>query len=256
MAGKKAKSQKQPKQKRVNDILLGPLERPALKWLAAHMPAWVTPDILTGTGLFASFLIAMSYGLTRLDENFLWLATFGFILNWFGDSLDGTLARYRKIERPKFGYFIDHVVDTVGIVLVFIGLGISPYVNIYIALMGAIVYLQASILVYLLNNVNQVFELSFAKIGPTEVRLIAIIANIVLFFTNLKPFPTFLGNLTLFDFAIIALCSFIFFMMFIKTAKETRRLAKEEAPKPLQTHRHKPSIQQDNPAHSHGSAKH
>ena len=82
------------------------------------MPAWVTPDILTGTGLFASLLIAVSYGLTRLNENFLWLATFGFILNWFGDSLDGTLARYRKIERPKFGYFIDHVVDTVGIVLV------------------------------------------------------------------------------------------------------------------------------------------
>ncbi len=256
MAGKKAKSQKQPKQKRVNDILLGPLERPALKWLAAHMPAWVTPDILTGTGLFASILIAVSYGLTRLNENFLWLATFGFILNWFGDSLDGTLARYRKIERPKFGYFIDHVVDTVGIVLVCIGLGLSPYVNIIIGLMGAIVYLQASILVYLLNNVNQVFELSFAKIGPTEVRLIAIIANLVLFFTNLKPIPSFLGNLTLFDFAIIALCVFIVSMMLVKTVKETRRLAKEEAPKQMQAHRHKSSIQQDTPAPVQGSVKH
>lgn len=256
MAAKMAKSQKQPKQKRVNDILLGPLERPALKWLAAHMPKWVTPDLLTGTGLFASILIAVSYGLTRLDKNFLWLATFGFILNWFGDSLDGTLARYRKIERPKFGYFIDHVVDTLGIVLVCIGLGLSPYVNIIIGLMGAIVYLQASILVYLLNNVNQVFELSFAKIGPTEVRLIAIIANIVLFFTNLKPFPSFLGNLTLFDFAIIALCVFIFSMMFIKIAKETRRLAKEEAPMSLQLHKQKSSIQQEAPARLQGSVKH
>jgi len=239
MAVKKEKPEKKPKQKRVNDIVLGPLERPALKWLAAHMPVCVTPDILTGIGLFASILIAVSYGLTRINTNFLWLASFGFILNWFGDSLDGTLARHRKIERPKFGYFIDHVVDTVGIVLVCIGLGISPYVNIIVGLMGAIIYLQASILVYLLNNVNQVFELSFAKIGPTEVRLIAIIANIVLYFTGIREFTTLLGGLTLFDFAIIVLCIFIILMMFIRTAKEVKRLAKEEAPILPPIHRHK-----------------
>ena len=97
--------------KRVNDILLGPIERPALNWLAAHMPAWMTPDGLTIIGVIGAVIILVSYGLSNLEPAFLWLASFGFFVNWFGDSLDGTLARYRKIERPKYGFFVDHTVD-------------------------------------------------------------------------------------------------------------------------------------------------
>ena len=90
---------------RVNDILLGPLERPALAWLAAHMPAWVNPDILTGVGIFGAATICAGYWLSNLDPLFLWFVVLGFILNWFGDSLDGTLARHRKIERPPLRLF-------------------------------------------------------------------------------------------------------------------------------------------------------
>ncbi len=103
-------SQMKPHQ-RVNDILLGPLERPALAWLAAHMPAWVSPDTLTGIGVLGAVIIFLSYSLSNVHSGFLWLASLGFVINWFGDSLDGTLARYRRCERPKYGYFIDHTVD-------------------------------------------------------------------------------------------------------------------------------------------------
>src|SRR5919198_5149184 len=98
---------------RVNDILLGPLERPALQWLAAHMPAWITPDDCTLIGILGALLTLVSYGLSNLNPNFLWLASLGFFINWFGDSLDGTLARYRHIERPRYGYYIDHVIDVI-----------------------------------------------------------------------------------------------------------------------------------------------
>ncbi|NUM82335.1 CDP-alcohol phosphatidyltransferase family protein, partial [bacterium] len=109
---------------RVNDILLGPLERPALLWLSERMPAWVTPDILTVIGIVAALIIAGSYYLSNFDKNFLWLANFGFVLNWFGDSLDGSVARYRHIERPKYGYFVDHAVDAFTSTVICVGLGL------------------------------------------------------------------------------------------------------------------------------------
>jgi len=168
--------------KRVNDILLGPLERPALLWLAAHTPRWITSDMYTGLGLLASVLIFVSYWLTNYDKNFLWLASLGFVLNWFGDSLDGNLARYRKEERPRYGYFIDHATDAVAEVLVFLGIGLSPYVRFDVACLALISYLLMAIMVYLTTYVNSVFRVSYAKLGPTEMRVIAILANTVVFF--------------------------------------------------------------------------
>ncbi|MCJ7694109.1 MAG: CDP-alcohol phosphatidyltransferase family protein, partial [Anaerolineaceae bacterium] len=149
-------AKKDAKHERVNDILLGFIERPTLNWFARHMPAWVTPDLLTGIGVFASILILVSYALVPLNKNFLWLASLGFFLNWFGDSLDGSLARYRHIERPRFGFFIDHSVDAFSVVMIFVGFGLSGYVNIVVACLGAIAYLMVSILVYLKTYVTGV----------------------------------------------------------------------------------------------------
>ena len=98
-------------QRRINLSLLTPLEKPALLWLASHLPLWVSSDMLTLLGFFASLLIAASYWLTQYNSAFLWLASFGFFLNWFGDSLDGTVARVRHTERPKYGFFVDHMID-------------------------------------------------------------------------------------------------------------------------------------------------
>ena len=109
---------------RVNDILLGPFERPALQWLAERMPRWVTPDVLTATGIFGSVMTFAGYWASSSTATFLWLASLGLVVNWFGDSLDGTLARFRHIERPKFGFFIDHTVDAISESLIVFGLGL------------------------------------------------------------------------------------------------------------------------------------
>ncbi|MEL6929454.1 MAG: CDP-alcohol phosphatidyltransferase family protein [Cyanobacteria bacterium J06600_6] len=103
---------------RINDILLAPLEKPALQWLAARMPSWVSPDLLTLFGIFGAIVILFAYLLANWTPGFLWLASLGLIINWFGDSLDGTMARYRQIERPKYGFFVDHTVDSLNEVLI------------------------------------------------------------------------------------------------------------------------------------------
>ncbi|HCU57707.1 MAG TPA: hypothetical protein DF984_05715 [Anaerolineaceae bacterium] len=213
--------------KRENDILLGFLERPALQWLAAHSPAWVTPDVLTWTGVAASVLIFVSYGLTQFNRNFLWLASFGFIMNWLGDSLDGTLARYRHIERPRYGFLVDHWVDAISVVLIFLGLGISPYVDLLVASLALIGYLLLSIMVYLITYVTGVFKITNAKIGPTEIRVLAVILNIVMFFSGNKAIMTvpYLGGISTYTLVtgILAVVMGIYFL--VNTSIYVRRLA-------------------------------
>lgn len=167
--------------KRVNDIFLGPLERPALQWLAAHMPAWVSPDLMTVVGIIGALIIALGYGLSNFHPAFLWLATLGFVINWIGDSLDGTLARYRHIERPKYGFYIDHVTDVLTEITIVLGLGLSPYIKFSIAAMCCIMYIAMSVLVYVRMNVMGEFKISYSKLGPTEVRVLAILLNLAMF---------------------------------------------------------------------------
>ena len=213
------------KHQRENDILLGFLERPALKWLAAHMPPWITPDTMTWIGIFASILIFVSYILTNISPYFLLLASLGFVLNWFGDSLDGTLARYRHMERPRFGFLIDHYVDAISAVLIFVGLGLSPYVDLVVGCMGAIAYLLMSIMVYLINYVTGIFRISNAKIGPTEVRVLAILSNtIILILGNPKINLPFFGPTTLYTLIVgfLALVMALYFL--INTGIQARKL--------------------------------
>ena len=212
--------------KRENDILLGFLERPALQWLAARMPDWVTPDTLTWIGIAASVLIFISYALTNISPHFLWLASFGFILNWFGDSLDGTLARYRHIERPRYGFLVDHWVDAISAVLIFVGLGVSPYVNLVVACLGVIAYLLVSIMVYLITYVTGVFTITSAKIGPTEIRLLAIISNTAIFFIGDVAFTLpIIGVTSLYTLIVGALALIMFLYFMINTGIQARRLA-------------------------------
>lgn len=217
--------------KRINDILLGPLERPALAWLAAHMPGWVTPDLLTLIGLFSSALIFVSYWLTQKSPGFLWLASFGFVLNWFGDSLDGTLARYRKIERPRYGFFVDHIIDAIDEVMVFLGLGVSPYVSFTVANLALVAYLLISVQVYISTAVHSVFKISYGKLGPTEIRLIAILANTVIFFLG-NPFvslPLGIGDVALYDVIVGVVTAILVYIFISSSIIQMRTLAKLDA---------------------------
>jgi archaetidylinositol phosphate synthase len=219
---------------RINNTLLGNVEKKALLWLAARMPSWVVPDTLTLIGLAASILIFLSYALTFFSKNFLWLASFAFFLNWFGDSLDGTLARYRKIERPRYGFFVDHIIDAVSEVLIFLGLGLSPYLRFDLALLALVGYMLLATYVYLVTYVNGVFRISYARLGPTETRLLAVLANTLVFFSAnptvhlFQNGPAFLRvSLTYYDLVVvffIALISAIFISSAITTAARAKAM--------------------------------
>ena len=212
--------------RRVNDILLGPLERPALRWLAEHSPAWVTPDTLTAVGVLGTLMTAAGYLLTLLHPAFLWLASLGFVVNWYGDSLDGTLARFRHIERPKFGFFIDHTVDAFSEIAIVLSLGISHLVRFDLASIALIGYLLMSILVLILTAVTGEFRISYGKLGPTEVRLILILVNTLAFFTGNPTLPISGINITLFDVFVAFIAALLYFFAIQTAVKQTLRLHK------------------------------
>ncbi|HAY83782.1 MAG TPA: CDP-alcohol phosphatidyltransferase [Chloroflexi bacterium] len=220
--------EKKTKHVRINDILLGPIERPALQYFCKIAPAWATPDTMTLIGIFGAILIAAGYILTRYNLAFIWLASFGFLVNWYGDSMDGSLARYRKIERPKYGYYVDHIVDIINEFFIIISLGLSPMVRIEIAALAMIAYLMLSAHTFLRTYVDEVFKISFGKLGPTEVRALLILINTITFFLANPDFGTFFNiTLTLFDFLILILIALLFFFFITSTIQTTLELARK-----------------------------
>ncbi|GAC1551221.1 MAG: hypothetical protein NVS2B5_07930 [Beijerinckiaceae bacterium] len=137
----------------------------------------MTPDRLTVLGVGGAFLVFAGYAGSRYEPAFLWLATLGFIVHWFGDSLDGSLARHRRIERPKYGYFLDHSVDAFCNLIIMGGLGLTLYVRMDIALFVLGGYYMLCMYVFLNNHVTGLFQLSFLALGPTELRLGLIFIN-------------------------------------------------------------------------------
>jgi phosphatidylglycerophosphate synthase len=213
---------------RVNDILLGPLERPALAWLSAHMPAWVTPDILTGIGTLGAGLIFIGYGLSNMSPSFLWFVILGVVINWFGDSLDGTLARFRKIERPRYGFFIDHTVDAFNEFLILIGLGLSPYVRFEIACLALIGYLLMSVLVYIRTYIDGVFKISYGRLGPTEVRVILIALTLSMFYTGFPALSTRFGLFTIYDICVGAIAALLILIFIGSSVQQAKTLSQLE----------------------------
>ena len=214
---------------RINKALLSKLERTSLNWFAMRMPAWVTPDFLTFFGFLGTLLIGISYYLTNKNEAFLWLASLGLVINWFGDSLDGTLARFRKIERPRYGFFIDHTIDGLGEVIIMLGIGLSPYVDFRIAMIALVGYLLLGNLVYILTYIRNEFRISYAGLSPTEVRLILILTNALVFIIGDVKINTSLGTYSVYDFVIIALIILLFSIYIVMTYTHATQLAKEEA---------------------------
>jgi archaetidylinositol phosphate synthase len=166
---------------RINNTLLGPAEKRALHFLASRTPGWIGPNGLTFIGIMGAVFVFIGYALSSINHHLLWLAVFGWVVNWYGDSLDGSLARYRKIEKPHFGFFIDHLSDTISILIIGLGFGLSPYVRFDLALLLIIAYFMLSIQTYVLDCATGVFEISYTKLGATEFRLMAIIFSFILY---------------------------------------------------------------------------
>ena len=166
-------------QREMTFLLAGP-ERRLLERLARHVPRTVRSNHLTAIGTLGAAGAGVAYALTRYDPAWLWVASLMLGINWLGDSLDGTLARVRGTQRPKYGYYLDHVVDAFSTTVIGLGIGLSPYVNLDLALGLVVVYLALSINVYLESSVFGVFRISYGRIGPTEARLLFVLLNTML----------------------------------------------------------------------------
>lgn len=156
---------------RIQQNILARGERRLLNWLCARLPAWVTPDQLTALGFAGALMVAGGYLLSWLGSGWLALSLAGYVVNWFGDSLDGSLARWRKIERPTYGYFVDHSVDAIATFLMVASMGMSPFLRFDVALLGVVGYFLLSIHTFLAAKVVGEFRLSYLAGGPTELRL-------------------------------------------------------------------------------------
>ncbi len=166
--------------KREQTSVLAPLERAALRGLARRMPQWVNSDHLSLLGLVAMLLAGVFYAASGDNPNLLHLVNVCIFLNWFGDSLDGTLARYRDRQRPRYGFYVDHIIDTFGTMFLIVGLAISGYMSERIAAVVLVVFLMLAINSYLAAYALGIFKISQWKLGPTEIRLVIIIGNLVL----------------------------------------------------------------------------
>ena len=160
--------------------VLAPLERAALRELARRMPQRVNSDHLSLLGLVSMFLAGVFYAASRQNPLLLHLVNVCIFLNWFGDSLDGTLARYRDRQRPRYGFYVDHIIDTFGTMFLIFGLAVSGYMTERVAAATLIVFLMLAINSYLAAYTLRIFKISHGKLGPTEIRLVLIIGNLVL----------------------------------------------------------------------------
>ena len=161
--------------------VLAAVEKRALIAMAHRLPASINSDHLTALALVAMAMAGVGYAFARWDVRALWLVVVALAVNWFGDSLDGTVARVRKVERPRYGFYVDHVLDIVGATFLFVGLAASGFMTPWIALALLIGYLLVSGEVFLATSVRGVFKMSFSGFGPTELRILLAIGTLALF---------------------------------------------------------------------------
>jgi phosphatidylglycerophosphate synthase len=212
---------------RQHGSLTAAAEKRLLVWIARRLPSWVNSDHLTLLALAAMALAGSGYALARYDRRGLWLVVAALALNWFGDSLDGTLARVRRTERPRYGFYVDHVLDIVGITLLIAGLSCSGFMNPVIALALLVAYLLVSGEVFLATAVRHVFRMSFAGFGPTELRIVLAIGTVALFrdpYVNMGVF----GRIPLFDAGAIVATAGLGLMLVVSVVTNTRALARAE----------------------------
>src|SRR5215208_5775781 len=162
------------------NFLFAPFERRFLPWTANRLPRWILPDDMTALGVLAAFGVCAAYQLSNSGKGWLWVASGLLVLQWVGDSLDGTLARVRGIQRPKYGYYLDHMVDAIATAAIGLGLGLSPFMLLSIGALIVVSYLILSINVYLESMAFGRFRLGYGFLGPTEIRAILIILNTAL----------------------------------------------------------------------------
>lgn len=211
---------------RIQENLVARVEQRFLHAICKRLPAWITPDMMTYLGLAGALMVFLGYLLSNLTEHWLWLAIAGYVVHWFGDSTDGSLARFRKIERPRYGYFLDHSCDGLATTLVVVGIGLSPYVTLEVALFALAGYLLLSIHAFLSVRVLGELKLSHLNAGPTELRIMLIGLTLAMIIFGYGPGS--FGRISGFDIFVGSVSALLILLFVLQTAATSRRLAKEE----------------------------
>lgn len=211
---------------RVQQAITAKLEKRALVWMSERMPRWINSDHLTALGFAAQFLAGATYALARFSPRWLIATNLFIALNWLGDSLDGTLARVRNQQRPRYGFYVDHVIDTFGAAFLMGGLALSGYLHWTVGAAMLVAFLMCSIEVYLATYTVGKFQLSYGKFGPTEIRIALCIGNVVLMH---KPWVHFFGQqVRLFDVGGTIAALVMLAIMVNSAVRHTRQLYGEE----------------------------
>ena len=211
---------------RVQESWVAEAEKRALLWLAARTPNRVSPDHLTVLGMAAQIGAGMCYALAFRNRYALLGVIICLALNWLGDSLDGTLARVRQCQRPRYGFYVDHMVDSIGALALMGGLALSGYMHPGIAIGLLVAFLMLSIQSYLATHALGEFRISFWRFGPTELRILLAVGNLALFW---KPVVHQFGaQFRLFDVGGAIGLAGMGLMLVVFTAQNTIRLYREE----------------------------
>ena len=213
---------------RIQTSILNAYENRLTKWLAERQPEWVTSDMMSYLGLAAAVFYAFFCWMANFDLNYFYASSACLVVNWYGDGLDGNIARVRGTQRPKYGFFIDHSLDALTTCLFCIGLGLSPLMRLDIALFIMGGYLCLSIYTYLSTIVIGKFKLTYASLGPTEMRLIIIAVCI---FRIYNPWPdvfvkVFGVQWTVYDCIGAIVAAALFLIYVISMIQDLRKLAK------------------------------
>jgi archaetidylinositol phosphate synthase len=213
-------------------FLLAAPEKRLLRWIAARLPRWILPDDMTALGVVAALGVAVAYQLANDSLSWLWLASALLVVQWLGDSLDGTLARVRGIERPTYGYYLDHLVDAIATAAIGIGLGLSPLMLLSIGTLIVVAYLILSINVYLESYAFGRFSIGYGYIGPTEVRLILIALNTIVALGVGLDFVFVDLELTVFDVIGLGIAGTMITLLVARAVSNLRELARREPAAP------------------------
>jgi len=207
--------------------LLAAAEKRLLIAIAHRLPAWVHSDHLTALAMAAMVVASAAYVLAQWDSRALWIVVVALAVNWFGDSLDGTLARVRRVERPRYGFYVDHVLDIVGTTVLLGGLALSSFMSPIVALSLLVAYLLVSGEVFLATVARGVFRMSFAGVGPTELRILMAMGTIAL---RNDPHVALggLGRVQLFDFGGLIAIAGLAAVLLMSVRQNTRLLARLE----------------------------
>jgi archaetidylinositol phosphate synthase len=214
------------------NFLLARLERRILPWAAGKLPRWILPDDLTALGVLAAFGVCAAYQLSNQGRGWLWVASGLLVVQWIGDSLDGTLARVRSIQRPKYGYYLDHIVDAIATAAIGLGLGLSPFMLLSIGALIVVGYLILSINVYLESMAFGRFRLGYGLLGPTEIRVVLILINTAMALGLGLDFNLLDLELTIFDVIGLGIVAVMLALLSVRVFGNLRELAQEEPAAP------------------------